>query len=82
MALAPTNGPTSRLDIAELESLPPEQQAAALAAPGAVRRLADNGQAPPTIALIGKLAPDEQADVLDAPHAMRGLRDAGQWAAV
>jgi hypothetical protein len=76
--MAPRNGPKGRLNISELESLPPERQAAALADAFAVGGLAVYGEASRTVDLIEKLAPGQQAAVLAAPEAMSGLRAAGQ----
>ena len=80
--MAKTNQPNDKIDLATLESLPPEQQAAVLSAPGAVWGLAYNGETPRTVALIEKLAPEQQAEVLSAPYAVSGLRSNGHRAAL
>ena len=71
--MANTNQPGGKLDLALLQSLPPEQQAAALAAPAAVVGLANKGEASRTATLIEKLSPSHQAAVLSAPNAAIAL---------
>ena len=81
--MAKMSQPSDKVDLATLQTLPPEQQAAVLAASRAVWGLAENGEAPRrTMALIEKLAPEQQAAVLAAPGAVESLRSNRQRAAL
>jgi hypothetical protein len=64
---------TGREKISQLEKFSPEQQAAVLASPHAMRILAYEGAASKALALVEKFSPGQQTDVLAVPDAVFGL---------